>query len=117
MMKREANGSFDAGEGSRPKRARRAVNLYEGPSSDAEDEDVVISDGHYSDEEGDATGQSVRMDTQEVKRHGMQIWQSVKDAVSKECVPFPFYIDCQHPLDFRPDDGQMTLSLFAIWIC
>lgn len=86
MSKREANGSIGVTEGSRSKRLRRDADG--GFSSDGGD--GAMSDNQHSDGEGSGTRNAVKMEMgrEEVRRHGLHIWQTVKDAVNKECVVF-----------------------------
>ncbi|RXW22667.1 hypothetical protein EST38_g3171 [Candolleomyces aberdarensis] len=82
MSKREANGAFGVAEGSRPKRPRRDAD--DGATSDGGD--GAMSDNEQSGGEGSGGRNVVKlaMGPQEVKRHGLHIWQTVKDAVNKE---------------------------------
>ncbi|KAF6766736.1 RSC complex protein [Ephemerocybe angulata] len=82
MMKREANGAVGVAEGSRSKRPRREADA--GATSDGDN--AGLSDDHASDGEGSGARAMTRvaMDPQEVKRHGLHIWNTVKDAVNKE---------------------------------
>lgn len=81
-MKREANGAVGVAEGSRSKRPRREADA--GATSDGDN--AGLSDDHASDGEGSGARAMARvaMDPQEVKRHGLHIWNTVKDAVNKE---------------------------------
>lgn len=85
MSKREANGALGVAEGSRLKRPRRDAD--DGGTSDGGE--GTMSGNQQSDGEGSGTHNVVKvaMEPEEVKKHGLHIWQTVKDAVNKECVP------------------------------
>lgn len=79
-MKREANGIAESSRSKRPRRDRDGV----GYSSDGPDA-AMLSDDGGSDGEGSGRPK-VPMAQDEVRRHGLHIWQTVVDAVNKEYV-------------------------------
>jgi hypothetical protein len=80
VMKREIEQADGvAAEGSRPKRRKEGA----GNSSDTEMPAGVAANGN------EGSGQiGEGLTTETVKDQGLRLWQIVKDAVNKECVPF-----------------------------
>lgn len=83
MSKREANGALGVAEGSRPKRPRRDAD----GEATSDGGDGAMSDNQQFGGEGSGVRSVVKvpMGPEEVKRHGLHIWQTV-NAVNKECV-------------------------------
>lgn len=102
MMKREANGFAESSRSKRPRRDREAVGHYSSDEPDA----AMQSDNGASDGEGSGRA-GVSMPQSEVRRHGLHIWQTVVNAVSKECVCFPCHFVTI--LEHLPFDLFLTL--------
>ena len=88
MSKRAQNGAADLADLSRPKRPRRESALHQADTGAASDVDVLMSDHGASDAEGGADASlsvpKVRHTLEEVKTLGTSLWQTVRDATTKE---------------------------------